>query len=79
MQPENSSTMTYGPETWSMYNTIFGQQTLTYLSSPKSNREANATHLKQTWARLAGKIWKDNEEGYIQHWIDTAQIDRQID
>ena len=35
-------TMTYGFETWSMYNTIFGQQTQ---SSPKSNGEAHATHL----------------------------------
>ena len=22
------------------------------------------------------KTWKDHEEGYIQHWIDTVYIDR---
>ena len=31
-------------------------------------------YICKTWARLAKdrKTWKDHEEGFIQHWIDTS-------
>jgi hypothetical protein len=37
-------------------------------------RDDLTTYLGTTWARLAADrtSWKDHEEGYIRHWMDTA-------
>ena len=40
----------------------------------KEEGEMITVYVGTTWARLAKdmKTWRDHEEGYIQHWIDTA-------